>query len=166
MRVKDAPAVAAQPAMVVLLNDVEVPGHRSVWAPWCRPPVVPKVPGDFLTVTLAEHHEGHGRGRWCEPESGQGVRSTMTEGVRAAQSRPQAACPSMEGSSAVRPDAAHTAADRRAVGPVRDVLMIRSRRPSPVGLPAAGRSTLSPSKFVTITRQCQGARRAARPLAG
>jgi hypothetical protein len=33
MRVKDAPAVAARPALVVLLNDAEVPGHRSVSAP-------------------------------------------------------------------------------------------------------------------------------------
>jgi hypothetical protein len=165
MRVKDAPAVAAQPAMVVPLNDVEVPGHRSVCAPWCRPPVVPKVPRDFLTVTLAEHHEGHGRGRWCEPEPGQGVRSTMT-GECAAQSRPQAACPSMEGSSAGRPDAAHTAADRRAVGPRSRCADDPIASTQPGGFACGWAVDAVTIKFVTITRQCQGARRAARPLAG
>jgi hypothetical protein len=94
MRVKDPPAVAAQPAMVVLLNDVEVPGHRSVCAPWCRPQVVPKVPCDLLTVTLGEHHEVLQR-RILRTDPGQGVASNHDGGVRAAHSRPQAACPSM-----------------------------------------------------------------------
>jgi hypothetical protein len=75
MRVKDAPAVAAQPAMVVLFNDVEVPGHRSVCAPWCRPQVVPKVPCDLLTVTLGEHHVVMAEAEPCEPDRGQGIAS-------------------------------------------------------------------------------------------
>ena len=57
MRVKDAPAVAAQPATVVLLNDLVVPGHRSMGAPRCRPEVVSKVPCDVQTVTLGDRHE-------------------------------------------------------------------------------------------------------------
>jgi hypothetical protein len=80
MRVKDAPAVAAQPAMVVLLNDVEVPGHRSVCAPWCRPQVVPKVPCDLLTVTLGEHHEVLAEADPPNRIPDKALRPTMTEG--------------------------------------------------------------------------------------
>ncbi len=46
MDVKNAPAMATRPAVVVLLDDVEVPGHRSVCAAGCGHPVVPKVPRD------------------------------------------------------------------------------------------------------------------------
>jgi hypothetical protein len=46
MDVKDATAMATRPAVVVLLDDVEVPGHRSVCAAGCGHPVVPKVPRD------------------------------------------------------------------------------------------------------------------------
>jgi hypothetical protein len=39
-------AVAAHPAVVVLLDDMEVPGHQSLSVGGCRPWVVPKVPSD------------------------------------------------------------------------------------------------------------------------
>ena len=46
MNVKNAPTMATHPAVVVLLNDVEVPGHRSVCAAAYGHPIVPKVPRD------------------------------------------------------------------------------------------------------------------------